>query len=156
MTIPNPPFVGFRFPVSDSAMFHRCDIGPYDRGAPIMTEERFTVSRYRYLEMTIEYVFRANFTDSYYLETVYVDLSDLDKGEPVWVDPYNGRSKVNDTQIALISCSDEEYTILERRGDTVKESNYPMMFDHICCEDYNDSMLLASNIRIRAEKKDWA
>ena len=121
-----------------------------------MTEERFTVSRYRYLEMTIEYVFRANFNDSYYLETVYVDLSDLDKGEPVWVDPYNGRSKVNDTQIALISCSDEGYTILERRGDTVKESSYPMMFDHICCEDYDDSMLLASNIRIGAEKKDWA
>lgn len=37
------------------------------------------VSRYKFLEMTIEYVFRANFNDSYYLETVYVDLSDLDK-----------------------------------------------------------------------------
>ena len=121
-----------------------------------MEVERFTVSKYRFLEMTIEYVFRANFNDSYYLETVYVDLFDLDKDEPVWIDPYNGRSKVNDNMIALVSCSDEGFTILDRRGDVVKKTKYPVMFDHICCEDYNDSMLLASHIRIRSEKKDWA
>ena len=121
-----------------------------------MKTERFTISKYRFLEMTIEYVFRANFNDSYYLETVYVDLSDLDKDEPVWIDPYNGRSKVRDNTIALVSCSDEGYTILDRRGDAVKETRYPIKFDHICCEDYDDSKLLSSNIRIRAEKKDWA
>ena len=58
--------------------------------------------------------------------------------------------------IALVSCSDEGFTILDRRGDVVKKTKYPVMFDHICCEDYNDSMLLASHIRIRSEKKDWA
>ena len=121
-----------------------------------MEVERFTVSKYRFLEMTIEYVFRANFNDSYYLETVYVDLSDLDKDEPVWIDPYNGRSKVNDTMIALISCSDDEYTLLERRGDTVREHDCMVLCGHICCEDYDDSLLLASNINLRVEKKDWA
>ena len=114
--------------------------------------EGFTTTEYRFLEMTIENVFRANFNDSYYLETVYVDLDDLDRDEPVWIDPYNGRSKVNDTSIAIISCSDEGYTLLERKGDTVSESKYGILSDHICCEDYDRSTLLASNIRIRKER----
>ena len=121
-----------------------------------MTEKRFSVSRYKFLEMTIEYVFRANFNDSYYLETVYVDLSDLDKDEPVWIDPYNGRSKVKDTEIALVSCSDGGYTILERKGDSVKESEYEALLGYTCCEDYDDSMLLSSSIRLSNEKKEWA
>ena len=36
-------------------------------------KERFTTSKYRYLEMTIENVFRCNFNDTYYHETVYID-----------------------------------------------------------------------------------
>ena len=44
---------------------------------------RSMMRTYKYLELTIEYVFRANFNDSYYLETVYVELDDLIKNELV-------------------------------------------------------------------------
>lgn len=37
-----------------------------------MMKERFTTSKYRYLEMTIENVFRCNFNDTYYHEIAYV------------------------------------------------------------------------------------
>ena len=42
---------------------------------------------YKYLELTIEHVFRANFNDSHYLETIHLDLNDLVKKESVWLDP---------------------------------------------------------------------
>lgn len=46
-------------------------------------------SEYKYLELTVEYVYRASFNDTYYLETIYLDLADLNKDGLTWIDPYN-------------------------------------------------------------------
>ena len=41
------------------------------------TTPKITIEmEYKYLELTIQYVFRANFNDSYYLETIYLDLDE--------------------------------------------------------------------------------
>lgn len=117
-----------------------------------MMKERFTTSKYRYLEMTIENVFRCNFNDTYYHETVYIELHELDKDKPVWVDPYNGRSRIGDTKIALTSCSDEEFTILEKKGDDIRESKWPTSSYYICSEDFDESLLLASNVVLRSKR----
>lgn len=108
--------------------------------------------KYKYLELTIEHVFRANFNDSYYLETVYIDLNDLIKNELVWIDPYNKRSKFNNTYIAIKHYSDDKYVILEKRDGEIKEFEYPTDFTFICCEDFDKSVLLASHISFRKEK----
>ena len=107
---------------------------------------------YKYLELTIEHVFRANFNDSYYLETIHLDLNDLVKKESVWLDPYNGRSKINNTFIAIKHYSDEEYVILKKQGEIIQEFKYPIDFMFICSEDFDKSVLLASHIRFRKEK----
>lgn len=107
---------------------------------------------YQYLELTIEYVFRANFNDSYYLEKIYLDLDDLIKDELVWIDPYHGRSRINDTLIAVKYCSDEEYILLEKHGDEIKEYKGSIDWIHTCSEDFDSSMLLASHLWFKKEK----
>ena len=110
------------------------------------------MKKYKYLEITVEYIFRSNFNDSYYLETIYVDLNDLAKNGLVWIDPYNKRSKINNTFIAIEHYSDEEYVILEKQGEIVQESKRPIDSLFICSENFDESLLLASHIRFRKEK----
>lgn len=112
-------------------------------------------NQYKYLAFSIQYVFRANFNDSYYLETVYVALEDLKKEGLKWIDPYHGRSKRNKTQVALKSYSDKEYVFLERTDGEIKEKTLQITDTYICCEDFNDSMLLASHINFKREKGNW-
>ena len=108
---------------------------------------------YKYLELTIQYVFRANFNDSYYLETLYLDLNDLDKDELVWFDPYNGRSKINETLIALKKISKNTYMIYEKAKKEIKERKVNVESLYICAEDYDSSMLLSTHINFRKEKR---
>lgn len=116
--------------------------------------KRITATEYRYLELTVMHVFRANFNDSYYHETIYIDLNDFNGDEPLWIDPYNGRSKTNETLISVEYCSDKEYVILEKNKDTVKASERRAISSlYICCEDYDSSMLLASHINFRKNKR---
>ena len=110
---------------------------------------------YKYLAFSIEYVFRANFNDTYYLETVYIDLEDLKNGELKWIDPYHGRGKQHKTQVALQSFSDTEYVLLERKDGVVKQRKLRIDDTYICCEDFDESRLLASHIDFRKEKRDW-
>lgn len=111
------------------------------------------MQKYKYLELDIEYVFKGNFNDSYYLETIYFDLNDLVTNELVWIDPYNGKSKIGDTLIAIKYYSDEKYIILKKQKDEVKEFEYKIDSLFICAEDYDESMLLASHIRFKKEKR---
>ena len=111
------------------------------------------MGEYRYLELTIQYVFRGNFNDSYYLETVYLDLGDVVKEGLVWIDPYQGRSKKGDTKIAIQSCSDKAFVLLRKQGDKTEAFTYPIDYLHICCEDFDDSKMLVSHIHVRKEKQ---
>lgn len=60
---------------------------------------------YKYLELTIQHFFKANFNDTYYLEKIYFDLDKIINDKIVWIDPYNNKSKNNNTFIAIKSYS---------------------------------------------------
>lgn len=112
-----------------------------------------TVSRELYLTITIMHVFRANFNDTYYLDKVFFNLNDLNKEELTWIDPYNGRSKFNNTLIALAYCSDEGFVILEKNNGIIKEHyERELYLDVICSEPFDDSVFLASHISISTKK----
>jgi hypothetical protein len=110
---------------------------------------------YKYLYITVEYVFRANFNDTYYLETVNFPIDELVKGEPVWIDPYNGRSKSGNTQIAIGKTCDGVFIVTEKKGDTTMEKPLSLGSEHICCEDYDSSMLLSARIGLSREKRQY-
>lgn len=113
------------------------------------------LSDYKYLSITVEYVFKANFNDTYYLETNYFDIDNLRGNEPLWIDPYNGKSKIGNTEIALGDFFDEEFIIFEKKNGTIKENRKCLGMEHICCEDYNDSMLLSARIGLSREKREY-
>ena len=99
--------------------------------------------------VTIQYVFRANFNDTYWLEEMIINLDELDKETLTWFDPYKGRSKINNTLVAIAYVSDEKFIILEKKDNVISEHEKEIYLDYIACEDYDSSVLLASHIRIR-------
>ena len=101
------------------------------------------------LSITVEYVFKANFNDTYWLEKSDYNLEELDKENLTWIDPYNGRSKTNSTQIALAYCSDEKFVILKKENDIIKAEEASVLCGCILCEDYNESMLLSARVDVR-------
>lgn len=106
-------------------------------------------SKAKSLRVTIQYVFRGNFNDNYWLEEIIIDLNELkDKQELVWFDPFNGRSKVNNALVAIAYVSDEKFIILEKKNNSIIEKESAKYSDYIICEDYDESMLLASHIRL--------
>lgn len=110
------------------------------------------MGKYKYLELSIYHVFKGDFNDSYYLETVYIDLNEIQKEELVWIDPYNKYSKINNTFIAIKNYTDEEYVILIKKENEIQELIYPIDFLLICSEDFDKSRLLASHIKFRMNK----
>ena len=105
------------------------------------------------LVITVEYVFRANFNDSYYLETHEIDIDSLSHDELYWFDPYFGRSKIGTSRVALVEYSKENFTFIEKNSEKTKEQRLDPYMTFIVCEDYDDSMLLASHIRIERNRK---
>ena len=105
------------------------------------------------LVITVEYVFRANFNDSYYLETHEIDINSLSRDELYWFDPYFGRSKIGTSRVALAKYSKESFTFIEKNSEKTKEQRLDPYMTFIVCEDYDDSMLLAAHIRIERNRK---
>jgi hypothetical protein len=96
--------------------------------------------------ITVEYVFKANFNDTYWLEKQDYDFEKLSKETLTWIDPYNGRSKIGNTAIALSYCSDDSFVILINENGMIREERHSVIFGCILCEDYDDSMLLSARI----------
>ena len=42
-----------------------------------MEKIKILTNKYKYLSFTIQHVFKANFNDTYYFETMYVDVDEL-------------------------------------------------------------------------------
>lgn len=99
--------------------------------------------------ITIQYVFRANFNDTYWLEEKNINLDELDKDDLTWFDPFNGRSKINNTLVAIKYVSDDKLVILKKIDNKISEHENKSYIEHIICEDYDASLLLASHIRVR-------
>ena len=99
------------------------------------------------IKVTIQYVFRANFNDTYWLEEMMIDLNELKNSQEwIWFDPFNGRSKENDTLVAIFYVSDDKFVVLEKKKDVVTKKEIENISEHILCEDYDESMLLAAHI----------
>ena len=101
------------------------------------------------LSVTVEYVFRANFNDTYWLEQLEFDFDRLDREKLTWIDPYNGRSKTNSTLVALSYCSDEKFVILKKENGVITEEEASVLCGCILCEDYDESLLLSARIDVR-------
>ena len=115
-----------------------------------MTEKPIIeVSKRTRLSITIEYVFRASFNDTYWLEELNFDLCQLDRDQLTWIDPYNGRSKTNSMTVALLYCSDEKLVLLKNESGELKKEESNVFWGCTLCEDYDESMLLAAHIRLR-------
>ncbi|MBQ8432221.1 MAG: hypothetical protein IJX28_04995 [Clostridia bacterium] len=100
--------------------------------------------------ITIQYVFRASFNDTMYLEEKSLPLEELDREQLTWFDPFYGRSNRNEIQVAVAYCSDDKLVLLQKEGDKIQEQEASFGRECILCEDYNESMLLAAHIRVRA------
>ena len=106
-------------------------------------------SEKRNMVINVMHVFRANFNDTYYLEDYTFDLDELYKDELVWFDPYLGRSKINDTKVAISYVSDDNMNVLVDDGKSIKEENVDGLRECILCEDCDESRMLASHISFR-------
>ena len=105
------------------------------------------------LHVTVQYVFRANFNDTYFIESHEIKISELPKGELCWFDPYFGRSKKGTTRTALIACGKEYFTIRADEDGKITEQKLEPYMDFIVCEDYDESKMLAAHIRIGTGEK---
>ena len=86
------------------------------------------------LKITVAYVFKANFNDTYWLEEFSIDLNGLkDKTELVWFDPYNGRNQASDVLVAVANASDEKFILLEKRKGEIKRFETELPVEHIVC-----------------------
>ena len=93
-------------------------------------------------------VHKANFNDTYYLETLAIDLTSLNMNELTWFDPYLGKSQINDTEVAIYRWNDEEITILEKTNGEIIEHTHDIIMDCVLTEDVDKSVFLASHIRL--------
>ncbi len=109
----------------------------------------FETSKAKSLSITIEYVFRGGFNDTYWLEERTINIDELDKESLTWFDPFNGKNKLSTILVALAYCSDERFVILEKVGDKVKEHEVKVPFSFIACEDYDESKLIAAHIKLK-------
>jgi hypothetical protein len=102
----------------------------------------------RSISYQIMYVYRANFNDEYYLERYKFDINEIPKDRLIWIDPFFGRSKQNNIEVAIKYISDDEIIILEKKDNIIKEHQADTLMDIIICEDYDKSKLLACHISL--------
>ena len=106
------------------------------------------VTQKRSVSYQIMYVHKANFNDTYYLEKYKFDVNEIPKDRLIWIDPFFGRSKINNTLVAIKYISDDEIIILEKQNDIIKEHQADIIMDIIICEDFDNSRLLACHISL--------
>lgn len=117
-----------------------------------MEKPSFNDAPFDTLAITVQYVFRANFNDSYYLDTHEINISELPRDGLYWFDPYFGRSKKGTTSVALVACGKEYFTMRADEDGKITEQRLEPYMDFIVCEDYDESMMLAAHITTRKKK----
>lgn len=106
------------------------------------------VTQKRSISYQIMHVYKANFNDTYYLERYKFDVDEIPKDRLVWIDPFFGRSKRNNIEVAIKYISDDEIIILEKKDNIIKEHRADIIMDIIICEDFDNSTLLACHINL--------
>lgn len=120
-----------------------------------MGKVKILTNKYRYLSFTIQHVFKANFNDTYYFETMYVDISDLADKELVWIDPFNKRSKFNNLSVALSYIDENKFEIYIKKDDEITKEEIKIKSECIVSEPFDDSVFLASHIKLTNEKVNY-
>ena len=121
-----------------------------ERMNAMITKPTIETTKMKRLVITIQYVFRASFNDTMYLEEKSFPLEELGREQLTWFDPFCGRSNRNEILVAVAYCSDDKLVLLQKEGDKIQEQEAAFGRECILCEDYNESMLLAAHIRVRA------
>ena len=102
--------------------------------------------KYGKILVTVEYVFRANFNDSFWLFEKEIEI---DKQTLVWFDPYFGRNNKNDVKIALAECTDDGFVFLEKRGEIIRECRTDFLLGHTVCDDFDEAKLIVAHVRLK-------
>ena len=107
-------------------------------------------TKYTQVVISLELVFKANLNDSYYLGEQSIPFADLQKEELVWFSPFHGRPSAKDKKIALLYCSDEGFTLLEKVGDTIeKQENIPLKSGTTVSDDFDKGSFFWASIKIQ-------
>jgi hypothetical protein len=114
-----------------------------------MSKTIIEAKRISKLVISVSYVFKSNFNDTYFLDKSEIDLKDLCKDELVWIDPFLNKVENSNILIALSRCTDDEFVILEKRCDEVKEYEHESYLDHIITLEYDESKFIAAHIRLK-------
>ena len=117
-----------------------------------MEKIKILTNKYKYLSFTIQHVFKANFNDTYYFETMYVDIDELTDKELVWIDPFNKRSKFNNLLVALSYIDENKYIIYIKQDEKITKEEVNVTLECIVSEPFDDSVFLASHIRLTNKK----
>ena len=105
--------------------------------------------KYTQLCVSVRYVFRANFNDTYFIEDHKTELGTLDGKELSFFDPYYGNGKGSLAEVALAFVDDDKFVLYEKRADVIKKVEHDIMLEHIVCDDNDESTLIAAHISIR-------
>ena len=101
------------------------------------------------LSIGVEYVFKANFNDTYFLDRFEIPLCELSKRALFRFDPFFGRGKTDEKRAALLYCSDKRLTVLElSNGKCAKRKSSPQI-GCILCDEYDETRLIAANISLK-------
>ena len=111
-----------------------------------------TTNKIKKVVCVVQHVFKANFNDTYYLDEAVIDLDSLrNDDELFYFDPFMGRSKINDTMVAILKVSDEEFTIVTKKNGVISYKTKDSYLDFILTEPFDDSVFLAANISLRTK-----
>ena len=108
-----------------------------------MEKIKILTNKYKYLSFTIQHVFKANFNDTYYFETMYVDIAELTDKELVWIDPFNKRSKFNNLLVALSYIDENKYIIYIKQDEKITKEEALKNIN----QDLRNALLLVLNLR---------
>ena len=111
-----------------------------------------TANKIKKVVCVVQHVYRANFNDTYYLDEVVIDLDSLrNDDELFYFDPFMGRSKINDTMVAISFVSDEEFSIVIKKNNEIKTKTTNSFLDIVLTEPFDDSVFLAAHINLRSK-----
>ena len=102
----------------------------------------------KFLYVSVSFVFRASFNDTFLLDTFTLPIETLSKDAPVWFDPFFGKGKVA-VEVALTEATDTQFTLLIKKNGQITERRGTRLCECIVCEDYDDSRLIAAHIHLK-------
>ena len=98
------------------------------------------------IRVSVEYVFRANFNDTYWLDESVIDIDKIDKDKLSWFDPFYGKSKINDTCVAILEITDEKIAILQNKNGEITKLEAKSYIGITLCESFDSSRLISARI----------